>query len=285
MYSTTRHDLQRGVRVGYASSSRGIDSIESRLESLEILHESGESSCRSVARKAVIFPQKYDSVDHQENCSVKEFLAACKQNIQAEVWGFLQRSTHSFPGWRDKFLDFVTLEDVRKQISQTNDDHAASNFTFQQASKIKKGSLKEGEPEPVRLEEIASYLVIFRDHLCLTRSVRNEMEIMQGAHLDTLNKSDATFQESGKMYLIGYARPYVEDLATVLMFMNNILPAEPILRTVASPALRQPFVFDSRDFSTAVPSNPLQREIILRLSHDLEGVQGPPGTGPLPSAN
>ena len=108
------------------------------------------------------------------------------------------------------------------------------------------------------------------------------MEIISGVHLESLNKSDcqSPTDEDG-MYLIGYIRPYMEDLATVLMFINNILPANQILRAVASPALRQPFPFDSRDFSCAVPSNAKQREIILRLNQNLEVIQGPPGTGSL----
>ena len=239
---------------------------------------SNELSCRRLAREAVIFPKKYESAEHSNNSSVQDYLSVCKQNILAEVWAFLQRSTHSFPGWRDKLLEFVLLGDLRLSTEKEN----SGNMVFQRASRIKKGSLTREASEPVRLEEIASYLVIFRNHICLTRSVKNGMEIISGVHLESLNKSDcqSPTDEDG-MYLIGYIRPYMEDLATVLMFINNILPANQILRAVASPALRQPFPFDSRDFSCAVPSNAKQREIILRLNQNLEVIQGPPGTGSL----
>jgi hypothetical protein len=274
------HSFQNRGLVGYTGSSKR--DIEDLLGCLTIVDESGELCCRRVAQKAVIFPQKYEGVDHNDNSSVQEYLAACKQNILAEVWGFLQRTTHSFPGWRQKLLEAITLEDIRLNESQD----VPSNPTFSHASRKKKEGLTEkGSSEPVRLEEIASYLVIFRNRLCLTRSVRDGMEIMQGADLDSLNKPDSgSSKERNTLYLIGYARPYVEDLATVLMFTNNILPADQILRAVASPVLRQPFAFDSREFSSVVPSNPVQRDIILRLGHNLEGVQGPPGTGPPPLA-
>ncbi len=75
--------LQNMGRVIYGGSSSS--GIEDYLGRITISDESGESSCRRVARKSLIFPQKCAGADFEENSSVENYLAVCKQNIQAEV--------------------------------------------------------------------------------------------------------------------------------------------------------------------------------------------------------
>ncbi len=133
--------------------------------------------------------------------------------------------------------------------------------------------------------QATNQIVIFRGRLCLALSSQEGVRLMTGVSLTHLKKNDIYYSETVlhqrrewfKLHLLGYVRPYIEEMAAVLCYFK--LPAPQVLISAANPAFRKPFPYETRSISGSVPCNPIQKDIVEGLENEIEGIQGPPGTG------
>lgn len=184
------------------------------------------------------------------------YLSKCKQNIQAELWGFYRSKINPrFPNWRAASMDafYVTVDSRNDRVILM--DEALE-------------------------DEVSWNLVLHQDRLCVLCPRRDDhgnsyLKLVAGKRIaDPYNSG-----HEDVCHILGYIRPYIRDLEAIAALSAS--KAAPILQDIASPGeSRTAFDFhEPRAFSNTVPSNPLQRSIIEALGTTIECIQGPPGTG------
>jgi hypothetical protein len=251
------------------------------------------SECRNIAFRKLLNPTKCSPARVPNDGPVSKYLLLCLQNIGAEYWGFISSKTNAFPGWIEKCLEEIII-DVQEVMIGTREI-----YVFKAAMKKKKIDLLGGFSaansatndqdsqiyESYDVSQTTNQIVVFRGMICLTLNSQDGVRLMTGVPLTHLKRNDAFYSETVrlqrkdwfKLHLLGYVKPYIEEMAAVLCYLK--VPAPQVLRSAANPAFRKPFPYESRNISGSVPCNPIQKDIVQGLASEIEGIQGPPGTG------
>ena len=229
------------------------DELVGIAERLSIAND-GENSEREAIRM-ILHPLRCRPVQHKDNQTVGEYLECCKQNIEAEIWGWFSTQTAS-----SSILEKIEVK------------YSAGNRTITGAWK---------DNAPLSLKELRWTMLILNGTMCLITHLKNDQAVIfEGKKLNDSkwHKTDSTTDIS-VAYLMGYVKPYVKEYSAILKYIRGRVPCCKVLKDVASPIHRSAFKYSRNAFYAGVPYNPLQGQCILELAYTLEGIQGPPGTG------
>ena len=228
------------------------------------------------ALKSILFPREYHRTAVRVDGPVDEYLAACYQNILAEYWNRVQnfhtkiRSKESYfqiQGIR-QFDEGSWYFDSVFRVTQYSDDD------------------KDPSPEPFLTEDNLSYLAIFRGHLCMTTRRGDNLGLIAGMQVENLNSQ--YYQElrgrdtENCMCMLGYVKVFVHDLIAILDMMDSTAAQPKILDAIANPKSIRSFDyarFDPSLLKGNIPCNKEQKQLVMKLKNEIEGIQGPPGTG------
>jgi len=248
-----------------------MDHLVSKLAKLEVGEDLGSQALNTLLRPKPVLPCAC-----AEKGPVSAYVRACLQNVLAEYWGFLTRSTGHWPGWMQKLLRCVIITGSGSTVTGVRND-------------------KDDAGDPVKLEEFAWNLVVIDEQLCILRQSSEEgdgadhvpvLHITRGIQLEALRKKDdcARYYSSDserRMFVMGYVRPFYVDALAAMEFIANPASVPPVLKCVADPTARRPFAYNAGAAIDAsrIGCNTVQESILRSMGTNIEGIQGPPGTG------
>ena len=188
-------------------------------------------------------------VTHSSTDSTETYLRKCKQNIEAEVWALVSNS--------------------RQVVNVTTTTTAGNNNNNGCILSVFKSGVR------IPCDQLQYNLLVLRGSLCLLTRARAD-----GSVLFEKGRLIPSSSPSGS-FLIGYVKPYIQEHAAIVGFLQGATTTAAIPSILKDIALlsRTRFAYDKRPFSDAVASNALQRQGVLGLTCTVEGIQGPPGTG------
>ena len=228
----------------------------------------------------IVNPEKTMSVCMKERESPATYLAKCRRNIAAELWGLFQTKVKPvFPAWRDK-MEKVFFHAKSQTVE-------ANLYGCELEYEVTAGFQDDMYTKPVDLGELRWSLVIWKNQLHLLLPKREKGDDSESLVLKSGRRFDDRFNSGdGEFFhVVGYAQPYFAGLCAIKE-LETKLKADPdgtsLLCMLAAPATRGEFAYNDmsdKTFSELVPSNELQRTIIQNLRHKIECIQGPPGTG------
>jgi hypothetical protein len=249
-----------------------MDDLLKKLTSLGL-----DEDLRCTARTMLLFPKPVLACPCAEKGPAVAYVQRCWQNVLAEYWGFLMKSTDSRPGWMQRLLKCVIIEGSENNVTgvEIDGDDAAD--------------------APAKLEDYGWNLVVIDQQLCILELGSDEddsgkkvemLHITKGVHLDALGKKDecARFYDNDsvrRMFVMGYIRPYHADMVAAMEFIQKPASIPLILRCIANPTLREPFRYNSTApvDTSHIGCNAVQESILRSMRTNIEGIQGPPGTG------
>jgi hypothetical protein len=207
-----------------------------------------------------------------ESCA--SYLQKCKNNLLAEVWALHESKLTPSAGnkhWRDATMTRVYFE-------------------WRDMPKVKCVYVNEKREETMDVQEIAWQLMLFGDSVYLLVPSKSDKKdgtqtlvMLRGRQVE-----DPHHVAGGEdwMHSLGYVKPYYVELKAICDLEAGLAArtladdTRCMLRQAAAPSSRVAFSFAAgRGFSSAVPSNAPQRDVVQGLAHGIECIQGPPGTG------
>ena len=208
-------------------------------------------------------------IEPKESC--ESYLEKCKNNLIAEVWALHESKLTPSAGkhWRDAAMPRVY-------------------FNSRHFPKVKCVYSDEKREETMDVQEIAWQLMLYENHVYLLVPSNSDNDGAQKlVMLRGRPVRDPHYVRGGDcMHSLGYVKPYyVEHKAICALEMgytarNLADDTRCMLLQAAAPSSRVAFSFaEGRCFSSAVPSNAPQRDVVQGLAHGIECIQGPPGTG------
>jgi hypothetical protein len=226
------------------------------------------------AVRSILFPREYHRTGIRVDGPVEEYLIACYQNILAEYWNMVQN-----------FHTKIRNKDSYYQIQGIRQFEEGSWY-FDDVFKVTQEPDEDQDPEPFLTEDNISYLAVFRGHLCMTIRRGNNFGLIAGVQVEKLN---CQYQQEFRgrasdncMCMLGYVKVFIHDLLAILDMMDSAAAQPKILDAIANPKSIRSFdyaSFNPRSLKGNIPCNKEQKEIVINLKNEIEGIQGPPGTG------
>jgi len=250
-----------------------MDHLVSKLAKLEVGEDLGSQALNALLRPKPVLPCAC-----AEKGPASAYVRACLQNVLAEYWGFLTRSTGHWPGWMQKLLRCVIITGSGSTVTGVRNDK------------------DDATGDPVKLEEFAWNLVVIDEQLCILRQSSEEgdgtadhvpvLHVTRGIQLEALRKKDdrARYYSSDserRMFVMGYVRPFYVDALAAMEFIAHPASVPPVLKCVADPTARRPFAYNvgAAVDASRIGCNAVQESILRSMGTNIEGIQGPPGTG------
>ena len=263
--------IKRNKSTKQRPNHHAMNDLINKLSALDV-----DDKIEYNAQTALLHPKLTSQCDVRDTGSATDYVKACLQNVLAEYWGFVMKSTGDRPGWMRKLLKRVVLSVKDNDVKG-----------------VVKDEYGDGEEE-IKLEELAWNLVVSANQLCLLKPVRDgggeiiALSIVKGMELKKLNKVDSaeSFHSSKPdaqvFFIMGYIRTYYVDMLAAMEFIRDgesKMPA--VLACVANPNRRTPFVYNTGAHidTSNIGCNAVQEGILRSMTTNIEGIQGPPGTG------
>jgi hypothetical protein len=227
------------------------------------------------AVRSILFPREYQRTSIRMEGPVQEYLNGCYQNLLAEYWNRVQN-----------FHNKIRSEESYFQIEGIRQFDEGSWY-FDKVSRLARDSNAKEDSEPFLTEDNLSYLAIFRGHLCMTTRHGSNLGLLIGIQLDRLSseyhKELRGRDTENRLCMLGYVKVFVHDLTAILEMMDSAAAQPKILDAIANPKLIGTFEFAEfhprRLLKGSIPCSTEQRQIVKNLKNEIEGIQGPPGTG------
>ncbi|MBV5277018.1 hypothetical protein JZU56_04205, partial [bacterium] len=219
------------------------------------------------AQTALLHPKLISQCDVRDTGSATDYVKACLQNVLAEYWGFVMKSTGDRPGWMRKLLKRVVM-----------------TVKGGEAEGVVKDEYGDGEEE-IKLEELAWNLVVSANQLCLLKPVRDgggeiiALSIVKGMELKKLNKVDSaeSFHSSKPdvqvFFIMGYIRTYYVDMLAAMEFIRDGESKMPeVMSCVANPNRRTPFVYNTGAHidTSNIGCNAVQEGILRSMTTNID---------------
>lgn len=221
---------------------------------------------RSLARTKLLSLRDEHPTPFPDNgMSVNQYLTVVRRGILAEFHAFVRKSfpPRAYHGWQEDRL--ITHRVVASY--KGNDDEGNEHYKF------------ELDDTSMGIKDLNGSLCIFRNYLCLVNVNGNDDGFLQrGIDLEDINFDDneVCYSTDDRVFVIGYAGSYVNELAAVLEMMESPVP---ILKSIADPRKRRVVAMPMGSLDLSENLNAEQHAAICGLRYDVEGIQGPPGTG------
>ena len=222
-------------------------------------------------KRMLLLPSKTTATPILPTESCASYLQKCKTNLLAEVWALHTSKLTPSAGkhWRDAVMTRVY-------------------FNSRDVPRVRCMYQDEKREEQMDVMEMAWHLVLYGDTVYLLVPSNSDKDGVPALVMHRGRRIEDPHDAAGDhwMHSLGYVKPYyVEHKAICILeagLTARTLADETrcMLRQVAAPSSRVAFSFAvGRGFSSAVPSNAPQRDVVQGLAHGIECIQGPPGTG------
>ena len=241
-----------------------MDALTKRLACMSVDDTAGR-----MALDSLLYPKPVMACEYASTGPAMPYVSACMQNVLAEYWGFLMKSTGTRPGWMRERLKAVSV-----------------GMNEQYVTNIVHGKDKGGDV--LKMDDLAWNLVVVDQRLCILKPKREEsgdigsLFIAKGESLDALDRPDHhEDRDEPRLFVIGYVRTYFVDVLAAMNVLKSPATIPPVLKCIANPLQRQPFQYNTAAVidSSNIGCNKVQETILRSMSTNIEGIQGPPGTG------
>ena len=221
----------------------------------------------------ILYPNQCTPVKIHPSCSIREYLHALYENVLSEYWGFLMSRYNKVSGWQMHLLE-------------------QWNITWKQEKILK---IETKQKRQINLDDCVYHLIVSCGRLCLTtktpmpskkditkrKIIAHEtietLRLEEGRLLDTLGFQNVLPQEKEIAFSLGYVKPFIEELAVLIQYIENPMSCPQFLKAVADIRQRTSFQYENRTKAKGVESNEDQESVIRNLKYNVEAVQGPPG--------
>ena len=240
-----------------------------------VRHDSRDKDTMEAARNAVTYPQKRHPQKISKDTTYGDYVAKCKNNIEAEIWAFAETQLKDF-----QKLDIFTVS--------INEESPGNKVTVLEINE------RPADMPPETYNKLEDFhntacICLRRMGLFQWNDSKKVLSIQLGCEIGGVSipdkprkkiKSPGKFTFHCQVRLMGFVGSYIKDMKATLLALEVTYT---LLSSIADSNRRVYFNYLKPDITTETPTpikiNEQQLECLRNLEKNVEGIQGPPGTG------